>query len=237
MSAAERKKVEALQGQIRGHLKNGHTLAAKKILESEDVKKRFDPSNSTAPRPRWPTAISSKAKTSRPMPGPAAPPAARATTFRRAMGRRPGGLAAGQARQVGGPFPGRRPVSQQFELDDFGRRLLAARAHLVNRKPAEVNRLLGKAAAYPRTFYGLLARRILGMPTAFRWALPPLEEAAIEAVAATPDGQRALALIEVGRKTGRNRICACWYRATGATSPAASWRWPAGPACRPWPFA
>ena len=49
----------------------------------------------------------------------------------------------------------------------------AARTHLVNRRPENVNRWLGVAGAYPRTFYGLLARRMLGLPMPFRWTVPP----------------------------------------------------------------
>lgn len=201
MSAAERKKVEALQGQIRGHLKNGHTLAAKKILESDDVRKRFDPFEFDRAqsalanryfiegRDEWAYDWASRAATRS---GQYLPDAHWVA-----------GLAAWRLGQLDKSAVHFQAVAQSPNSSNWmisAGAFWAARAHLVNRKPAEVNRLLGKAAAYPRTFYGLLARRILGMPTAFRWILPPLEEAAIEAVAATPAGQRALALIEVGEE-------------------------------------
>ena len=75
----------------------------------------------------------------------------------------------------------------------------AARSHLRDRQPDGVNRLLGVAAGYPRTFYGLLARRILGLPITFRWSTRRLERAAGLTLAATPGGRRALALVQVGR--------------------------------------
>jgi soluble lytic murein transglycosylase-like protein len=74
----------------------------------------------------------------------------------------------------------------------------AARAHLVGRRPEEVNHWLGVAATYTRTFYGQLARRMLGLETRFNWAAPAFDASAVEAVAEKPEGRRALALIQVG---------------------------------------
>lgn len=74
----------------------------------------------------------------------------------------------------------------------------AARARLVNRQPAEVNRLLEMAAAQSRTFYGLLAARILGIDPVFDWTPPPVDAQAVERVFGMPAGQRAMALMEVG---------------------------------------
>ena len=76
----------------------------------------------------------------------------------------------------------------------------AARAYLVNGQPARVNKLLGRAAAYPRTFYGMLARRILGIPSTFRWETPPLEKVALKKLTGTKGGKRALALLQVGEE-------------------------------------
>lgn len=201
MSAAEKKKVEALLAQIRGHLKNGHTLAAKKILESDDARKRFDPFELD----RAQAALANRyfiegddeqayAWASR---------AAARSGLYLPDAQWVAGLAAWRLGKLDKSAAHFQAVAQSPNSSNWmisAGAFWAARAHLVNRKPAEVNRLLGKAAAYPRTFYGLLARRILGMPTAFRWTLPPLEEAGIEEVAATPAGQRALALIEVGEE-------------------------------------
>ena len=51
------------------------------------------------------------------------------------------------------------------------------------------------AADHPDTFYGLLARRILGLSMPFRWQLDETDEAALQAVKGAPEGKRALALI------------------------------------------
>lgn len=75
----------------------------------------------------------------------------------------------------------------------------AARCHIRNREPEEVSEWLRLAAAEPRTFYGQLARRALGVETAFAWATPQLTPAGAEALMSSRVGQRALGLIQVGQ--------------------------------------
>lgn len=73
----------------------------------------------------------------------------------------------------------------------------AARSYLVNRQPEKVNTYLNAAAGHSRTFYGLLARHMLGQDMNFRWAVPPLAEGTIENLSAKPRGRRAMALLQV----------------------------------------
>jgi soluble lytic murein transglycosylase-like protein len=75
----------------------------------------------------------------------------------------------------------------------------AARSHLFARRPDQVSSWLGLAADNFGTFYGLLARRILGLPMPFRWELTEGDEAALRAVHASPAGRQAVALIESGQ--------------------------------------
>ena len=75
----------------------------------------------------------------------------------------------------------------------------AARSHLFGRQPDQVSPWLGIAADCSDTFYGLLARRILGLPMPFRWELTEGDEAALHAVNASPAGRHAGALIESGQ--------------------------------------
>lgn len=74
----------------------------------------------------------------------------------------------------------------------------AARAHLVARAPARVTPWLEAAAEHPRTFYGLLARSLLGRSPEFNWAPPALEREAIERLATSAPGRRAVALVQAG---------------------------------------
>ena len=74
-----------------------------------------------------------------------------------------------------------------------------ARAALVAAKPQHVTRLLAAAAAHRRTFYGILAARLLGEDVDFAWDHPPLGAEARERLAATPGVRRAIALSEAGQ--------------------------------------
>jgi soluble lytic murein transglycosylase len=75
----------------------------------------------------------------------------------------------------------------------------AARAHLRNRDPAGYAPWMRRAGEARRTFYGLLARRTLGLGT----DLPPEREtlgaADNDALLATAQGLRAFALLQVGQ--------------------------------------
>ncbi len=76
----------------------------------------------------------------------------------------------------------------------------AARASIRIRKPELYNKYLQIASSYPRTFYGILARRLLGLEVKYNWAPPPLEKEALFELAAAPGGQRAVALLQVGKE-------------------------------------
>jgi soluble lytic murein transglycosylase-like protein len=56
-----------------------------------------------------------------------------------------------------------------------------------------------RAAEEPRTLYGLIARRMLGVGGGFTWSRKTLSGADVEAVAGTPQGLRAFALLQVGQ--------------------------------------
>lgn len=75
----------------------------------------------------------------------------------------------------------------------------AARAHLRLRQPEEMSRWLTIAAGHPRTFYGLLARRALGIPTTFAFEKHALSEAHVALLETTDRGARALALLQLGK--------------------------------------
>ncbi len=74
----------------------------------------------------------------------------------------------------------------------------AARSYLKNHEPAKVSKWLRVAAGYPRTFYGQLARRALGMNSGLAWSKPGVDDGAMRALAQTPGGIRAFALLQIG---------------------------------------
>ncbi len=59
---------------------------------------------------------------------------------------------------------------------------------------------LNRAAQEKHTFYGLLATRVLGRQVGFDWGKELAGEADMQAIGSTPQGMRAFALLQVGRK-------------------------------------
>lgn len=72
----------------------------------------------------------------------------------------------------------------------------SARAEMLCRRPAAVQPLLKAAARSPETFYGLLARKTLGMDT----RIAPLDLRAASRVQALPNVARAEALVAIGER-------------------------------------
>ena len=75
----------------------------------------------------------------------------------------------------------------------------AARAHVRTGDPAGYRPWMRRAAQEKRTFHGLLARSTLGLPYGFSPSRDVLGEADVDAIAATPQGLRAFALLQVGQ--------------------------------------
>lgn len=76
----------------------------------------------------------------------------------------------------------------------------AARSHLRNHAPQKVSHWLRVSAEYPRSFYGIISTKALGMEqTRFHWKLPDLRHRLVKALADVPAGRRALALMDAGQ--------------------------------------
>jgi soluble lytic murein transglycosylase-like protein len=74
----------------------------------------------------------------------------------------------------------------------------AARAQLRDHKPELVSYWLGIAAQEPYTFYGLLARRMLGVDSYFDFDTGTFTTSSARTLLATTSGRRVLALIQLG---------------------------------------
>ncbi|HIJ61424.1 MAG TPA: lytic transglycosylase domain-containing protein [Rhodospirillaceae bacterium] len=74
----------------------------------------------------------------------------------------------------------------------------AARANIAARQPEVVNHWLQQAAAFPRTFYGHLARRALGQDIQYFWETRPFTDVDGEVLLRIPAARRALALLQLG---------------------------------------
>jgi soluble lytic murein transglycosylase-like protein len=74
----------------------------------------------------------------------------------------------------------------------------AARAHLLMHDPGAVDGWLELAAQQPRTFYGLLSRRLLDMDSDVASGPQPLSQREQATLQMLPGGRRALALVQIG---------------------------------------
>lgn len=76
----------------------------------------------------------------------------------------------------------------------------AARANLKLRRPSEMSRWLALSAQHPRTFYGLLALRALGLQPRFEFQARGLSREQLAQLESEPASARALALIQIGER-------------------------------------
>ena len=75
----------------------------------------------------------------------------------------------------------------------------ASRAWLACNRPDLVTARLTSAAAHPQSFYGLLARRALGLDSGLDWSEPDFINADWNYLATLPAARRAVAMVEVGQ--------------------------------------
>ncbi|MDJ0388479.1 lytic transglycosylase domain-containing protein [Roseomonas sp. E05] len=91
-----------------------------------------------------------------------------------------------------------------------------ARAAIRTRRPQLYVPWMLQAAQEPRTFYGLVARRVLGLAPGFAWERDLAGTAEGAALAETAAGWRALALLQVGqRELAEQELRALWPIAQG----------------------
>lgn len=75
-----------------------------------------------------------------------------------------------------------------------------ARSAVRARRPALYVPWMLQAAQEPRTFYGMIARRSLGLPPGLVWERDQANESHAQRLAETAGGWRALALLQIGQK-------------------------------------
>ena len=89
----------------------------------------------------------------------------------------------------------------------------AARSYVNCRRPAEVSRMLKKAASFEKTFYGILASRQLGIEIDLDWTAPEFTEADYREVRGVSGVLRAIALAQVGENTlADQELSTAWSR-------------------------
>lgn len=200
LTKAQRREVRQLRRQIKRHAGWGKTLAAKRLVESSRVKKLFSNAQFDEVRAmlgfryfidgrdEWALDWAGQAADRS---GDLVPEAHWAA-----------GLAAyrlGRLDDAARHFEALARADRASSWLASAGGLWAARVHMLNRNPADVNPMLRIAAGHPKTFYGILARQVLGWDRGMEWQALPLQESAVRTLAETPRGRRAIALVQIGQ--------------------------------------
>lgn len=197
LSREQRSKVAQYKINIRSHLRRGHTLEVKRLLDNGEVQKLFSAYDMDWARERLARgyfmagrddlAVEWSVKATRS--GKYLPNAhwTAALAYWRL----------GEFEEAAGHFE----KAAQFDASPWthsASAFWAARAHLIARHPERVMGLLEDAAEHPRTFYGMLATKLLGRELDFNWELPAMDGADVRQLMENNGGRRALALLQVG---------------------------------------
>lgn len=198
LSRTQRRRVATLKVMLKSYLRKGHTLSAKRLIQSGEVKKLFDAYNMDWAKGRLAKGYFMDGRDDW------------AVEWAEQAAERSGkylpeahwiaGLAHWRLGHVDN-------AARHFELSakydssswtHAASAFWAARSYLIARQPEHVMGLLEQAAEHPRTFYGMLANKLLGRTPQFNWELPPMEGTEVRTLMAHPGGKRALALMQVG---------------------------------------
>ncbi len=199
LSKAKRREVRQLRRQIRRHAGFGRTLAAKRMVTSDRVKQLFSAEQYDEMRAllgfryfidgrdewaiKWAGAAAERS-------GNLVPDAHWAA-----------GLASyrlGRMGEAAKHFEAMTHAEVRSPWLDAAGGFWAARAHMLNHNPERVIDLLQTAARHSRTFYGLLARHVLGDEMDMEWIDLPVEQSAMTTLSSSPRGRRAIALVQIG---------------------------------------
>jgi len=213
----DRRRVRQLKRLVRSHLRYGHTLSAKRLIQSKELKHLFSIPEQDEARARLGRGYFSDGRDDWALKwaGDAADRSGKYVPDAHWMA----GLAAWRLdrKEVAARhFEAAADLSDGSDWLHTAAAFWAARAYLVTRQPAKVTPLLQRAAKHQRTFYGLLARRILGLPMEFRWTLPPMEDDTVTRLSTNPRGERAMALLQVGAQRRAERELRSLSRTTDA---------------------
>lgn len=199
LGAGSRSKVRSLKRHIKSALRRGHTLVAKRALASKTAKTLFSTveydvyaaklgqSYFSAGRDDWALKWAGNAAKRSGKYAPQAYWTAGLASWR-----------LGDKRRAADYFASAAELSRDNDWFHAAAAFWAGRAYLVTRQPGKVNGYFQKAAANGRTFYGLLARRVLGTDNGLNWDMPVLDVARVEELTETPLGRRAVALLQIG---------------------------------------
>ena len=206
LTRAKRQRTRSLKSQIRRALRRGHTLTAKRILQSPEVKQLFSTAEYDEARAKLGHGYFKDGRDQLALKW--AGEAAKRSGHILPIAHWTAGLAAwrlGLKLKSAKNFEKATRYSKNASWFHSASAFWAARANLVTQQPNKVNSFLQIAASKPRTFYGLLALKILGLPLPFKWTSETLDHALFDGLKNHPRGKRAMALLQIdeSRRAGR----------------------------------
>lgn len=206
LSHSEYRRLQQLKREIRGNLRNTRLSATARLLGSQDVGRLFDRFEVNSARSDLAAAwlyYGDVKKASELASGVAAESGERLP-----ISYWTAGLSAWQLGQFAEATDAFERFASSPELSPWNQAaggFWAARGHLRQGHLVEARAWLTYATAFPRTFYGLLARHRLGLPPAVDTAVQPLECGQIAGLADSAGGMRAVALAQVGEVEAARR--------------------------------
>lgn len=201
LSEAARAELDQASQRIAKALRAGDTGSALALLESDEIVGLFDPLEYDAAKVGIATRdfFSGNNRRALALAGAAAARSGDAMPVSHWIA----GLAAWRLKQfdrAGRHFEALASAKSVSSWDVAAGAYWAARVHRQANRSDRAERWLKVAARHPRTFYGLIARRTLGIESTFDWRVPELTPDHIRVLADLPAGRRAIALLQVGRQ-------------------------------------
>lgn len=199
LNASSRAKVRSLKNHIRRALRRGHTLVAKRALATHTAKNLFSKEEFdvqaaklgqayfSAGRDEWALKWAGDAALRSGKYVPQAYWTAGLASWR-----------LGEKRKAADYFARAAELSRDNDWFHAAAAFWAGRAYLVTRQPEKVHAYFEEAAKNGRTFYGLLARRVLGVDLGLNWEMPHLDLETVRELTDKPIGRRAVALLQIG---------------------------------------
>jgi len=200
LSGTERKRLGALRAAIRRAIEEGAYAKAEKLLESNEAERLFPPTEFDQLQG---DIVSGYYFLNQDEDALALADAAPQHVKRvNAAAEWAGGLAAWRLKNYSGAAQHFERLATADQVDSWPRAAgayWAARSHLRAQEPEKVGHWLDLSSNYAYTFYGVLARKLLGKPSHYNWQLPALSHEDVVRLESTPQGRRALALLQIGR--------------------------------------